>query len=214
MIWDYFIKRRFKPSDREKATTDLTDKCGYAAAALTMVPIPGTETLGVMPIHVGMVTAIAHIYEKDITQDSATKLVLRIGATVGISLVGSRVATTAAKVIMPGMGGVIAAPFMFASTKAIGSVAKSYFERDEELSAGDIKAVYEAAAKKAKREFQSDKAQSEDAQADAVAVAQNGDVSDVRAPSERLSELKEMLDQGLIEEADYASNKERILADL
>jgi uncharacterized protein (DUF697 family) len=211
MIWDYFIKRRFKPSDRERATTELTDKCGYAAAALTMVPIPGTETLGVMPIHVGMVTGIAHIYEKDISKDSATKLVLRIGATVGISLVGSRVATTAAKVIMPGMGGIIAAPFMFASTKAIGSVAKAYFERDEELSAGDIKAVYEAAAKKAKSEFQSDKAQSKDAQADAEAVAQN---DDVRAPSDRLSELKQMLDQGLIEEADYSSTKERILADL
>ena len=216
MIWDYFIKRRYKPSDREQATTELTDKCGYAAAAMTMVPLAGTDVMGVMPIHVGMVTAIAHIYEKDINKDSATKLVVKIGATVGLSLVGSRAAVTAAKLIIPGLGGIMAAPFMFASTKALGSVAKAYFEREEELSAEDIKAVYEAAAKKAKDEFSSEKLKSqvtsngEEREATSVEPT-NGLLS--KSPTERLSELKGMLDQGLIEEADYSEAKSRILAE-
>ena len=212
MIWDYFVKKRFKPSDRERATKELTDRCGYAAAALTMIPMPGTELLGVMPIHVGMVTAIAHIHDKDISQDSATKLVLRIGATVGLSLVGSRMATTAAKVLMPGFGGVIAAPFMFASTKALGAVAKSYFEREEELSADDIKAVYEAAAKKAKQEFNADKAKSEEAQSMAQDAAQDAPL-DERNATEKIGELKLMLDQGLIEESEFTNTKQRILAE-
>jgi uncharacterized protein (DUF697 family) len=214
MIWDYIIKRRFKPSDRERATTELTDKCGYAAAALTMVPVPGTELMGVMPVHVGMVTAIAHIHDKDISKDSATKLVMRIGATVGLSLVGSRAATTAAKIIMPGLGGIVAAPFMFASTKALGSVAKAYFEREEELSAGDIKAVYEAAAKKAKSEFRADKLESDEVQASADALVNLEAEAAPRGATERLSELKGMLEQGLIEEADYADAKTRILGEL
>jgi uncharacterized protein (DUF697 family) len=117
VIWENFVKGRFKPSDREAASKTLTDKCAYAAAALTAIPIPATEVLGVMPIHVGMVTALGHIHDKDISADSASKLVLRIAATVGLSLVGSRVATTAAKVIMPGFGGIVAAPFMFAELK-------------------------------------------------------------------------------------------------
>ena len=209
-VWEYFMKRTFKPSERELATVELTDKCGYATAAMTLVPVPGTEILGVMPIHVGMVTALANIYDKDITRDSATRLVMRIGATVGLSIVGSRAATTAAKLFLPGLGGVVAAPLMFASTKALGAVAKSYFERDEELSSDDIKAVYRAAATKAKAEFQKDKMDDEEI----VTQATETKNSPKSAPAERLSQLKDLLEQGLIESDDFETAKARILAEL
>jgi len=209
-VWEYFMKRTFKPSERELATVELTDKCGYAAAAMTLVPVPGTEVLGVMPIHVGMVTALANIYDKDITRDSATRLVMRVGATVGLSLVGSRAATTAAKLFIPGLGGIVAAPLMFASTKALGAVAKSYFERDEELSSEDIKAVYRAAATKAKSEFKKDKINEEEASDDSVAPKS----ASAAKPAERLTQLKTLLEQGLIETEDYNAAKARILAEL
>lgn len=219
VIWENFVKRRFKPSDREAASKTLTDKCAYAAAALTAIPIPATEVLGVMPLHVGMVTALGHIHDKDISADSASKLVLRIAATVGLSLVGSRVATTAAKVIMPGFGGIVAAPFMFASTKALGAVAQAYFERADELSADDIKSVYEAASKKAKREFDTSRSKSEEAFVMARDVAEQrttspGAQDSPRAASERLSELKDMLGQGLIDSDEFSDTKKRILAEL
>src|SRR5688572_20008568 len=68
----------------------VVETCGYAAAALTILPIPGSEIIGVMPLHVGMVIAIAHHRGRTITRESATSLLLQIGTTVGLSLVGSR----------------------------------------------------------------------------------------------------------------------------
>ena len=86
-------------ADREQKAKELAEKCGYAAAALTIFPIPLSEVVAVMPLHVGMVVATGTIYDVDVTRDSANQLILRIGATVGLSLIGSRIATTAAKVM-------------------------------------------------------------------------------------------------------------------
>lgn len=135
----------------------LTEKCGYAAAALTLIPIPGSEVIAVMPVHVGMVVKLGEIYGVDLDQDSATHLILRIGATVGLSLVGSRLATTAAKFFLPGLGGLISAPFMYASTIAIGRVAELYFLHGD-LSDREMRAVYQESLKSAKREFDPSKA--------------------------------------------------------
>lgn len=137
------------PSARAHA---LTEKCGYAAAALTLIPIPGSEIIAVMPVHVGMVVKLGEIYGVDLDQDSATHLILRIGATVGLSLVGSRLATTAAKFFLPGLGGLISAPFMYASTIAIGRVAELYFVHGE-LSDREMRSVYKESVKSAKSDF-------------------------------------------------------------
>tara|TARA_R110002072_G_scaffold49561_2_gene134546 strand:- start:1251 stop:1724 length:474 start_codon:yes stop_codon:yes gene_type:complete len=137
----------------------LTEKCGYAAAALTLIPIPGSELIAVMPVHVGMVVKMGEIYGVDLDQDSAMHLILRIGATVGLSLVGSRLATTAAKFLLPGLGGLISAPFMYASTIAIGRVAELYFLRGD-LSDREMRAVYKDSLKSAKGEFDPSKARS------------------------------------------------------
>ena len=115
---------------RDERVRVLIERCGYAAAALTILPIPGSEIIGVMPLHVGMVIGIGEEYGKTLTRESAVELITRIGATVGLSLVGSRLAMTAGKVILPGLGGLVAAPFMFASTLAIGTVARLYFASD------------------------------------------------------------------------------------
>lgn len=212
-------------AEREAAAKDLTEKCGYAAAALTLLPIPLTEVIAVMPIHVGMVMGIAHIYGQEVTRESAEKLILRIGATVGLSLVGSRLATTAAKIILPGLGGLISAPFMYASTLAIGMVARVYFESQGQVSDEDMKAVYEQALKRAKQNFDPTRAKDKDAQGLAQSAAQAAEAdpaaraaeAEARAPEDpvgRLERLKALLDKGLIDQAEYDQTKRRILADL
>ncbi len=45
----------------------LVETCGYATAALTVFPIPGSEVLAVMPLHVGMVVGIANHHGRRIT---------------------------------------------------------------------------------------------------------------------------------------------------
>ena len=135
----------------------LIEKCGYATAALTIIPIPGSEVIGVMPLHVGMVVGIAHHHGQNLTTETATELLIQIGTTVGASLLGSRVATTAAKFVLPGLGGIIAAPFMFASTLAIGAVADQWFNSGGTLSEIEMRALYERTVKSAKSSFQTDR---------------------------------------------------------
>jgi uncharacterized protein (DUF697 family) len=204
----------------------LVERCGYATAALTVLPIPGSEILGVMPLHVGMVVGIGHQHGQDLTRETAMELLLQIGTTVGASLVGSRIATTAAKFALPGLGGFLAAPFMFASTLAIGAVADSWFRADGAMSESDMKAVYQRAMKSAKKGFQPEKMRSDEVvaeaeQAVASAKAAGAEVGEATpAPDgpgalvERLKRGKEMLEAGLIDQEEFDALKARILAEI
>jgi len=200
----------------------LVEKCGYATAALTVLPIPGSEIIGVMPLHVGMVVGIGHHHGQNLTQETATELLLQIGTTVGASLVGSRIATTAAKFVLPGLGGFIAAPFMFASTLAIGAVADQWFRVGGSMSEEQMRAVYNNTVKSAKTSFSADKMRSSEAMAEAEeAVKQaKSDGADGPAPVggddlvARLKRGKEMLEAGLIDQDEFEALKARILSEV
>ena len=208
----------------------LIEKCGYATAALTIIPIPGSEVIGVMPLHVGMVVGIAHLHGQNLTTETATELLIQIGTTVGASLLGSRVATTAAKFVLPGLGGIIAAPFMFASTLAIGAVADQWFNSGGTLSEIEMRALYERTVKSAKSSFQTDRMKDSGAMQqarEAVGRAKAGDSAAAPtggtsspAPSgspdlvSRLRQGKEMLAAGLIDQAEFDALKARILSEM
>lgn len=195
---------------RAEAARDITETCGYAAAALTILPIPGSEVLGVMPIHVGMVVKLGQLHGVDLDRDSATHLIMRIGATVGLSLVGSHVARTAAKLLLPGLGGLISAPFVYASTIAIGRVAECYFQRGGAVDDGEMKAVYDEALRRAKRSFDPSKARGEEARREAEsarAAPEEGAVA-------RLERLARLRDQGAITPEEYEQAKRRALSEL
>ncbi|MBP0020783.1 MAG: SHOCT domain-containing protein [Cyanobacteria bacterium SBLK] len=168
-----------------------------------------------MPIHVGMVIGIAQAKGVDITRESAINLVLQISATVGLSLVGSRIATTAAKIILPGLGGIISAPFMFASTLALGNVAKIYFEREGNIDKDTMKNVYNDMVKRGKQMFDSDRMKEDDIQDMAKAAAREGEEKkEEGTPAERLGKLKELLDLGLISQEEFDETKRKILSEI
>ncbi len=209
------------PVSPDPAVSQLVERTGYATAALTVLPIPGSEVIGVMPLHVGMIVGIANHHGHELTQETAFDLVVQIGAAVGASLVGSRLATTAAKFALPGLGGFIAAPFMFASTLAIGAVADQWFRNDGSLSEADMKAVYERTMKGARSNFSASRMRDADVMAEAEQAVQQGKTDGVEAPApepedptKRLARAKEMLEAGLIDEAEFAAVKERILGEL
>ncbi len=211
MFWQDILKRSYSLNERDDAAVELIEKCGYAAAALTLIPLPGSEIVAVMPVHVGMVVGLAHIYGHSINKESATDIVLKIGATVGLSLVGSRLAATAAKIVLPVFGSLLAAPLVFASTFAIGAAARAYFESNGEISDEDIKRVYKKAAEQAKSAFDPSRAKSDEAKK-AAEAAQKEEARET--PSERLAKLKKLLDEGLIEQSEYDATKARILSEL
>lgn len=208
MVWKDFLGRSYRDDERASAASRLAEKCGYAAAALTIVPIPGSELLAVMPIHVGMVVGIAHIYGFPMTKQSASELAMRIFATAGLSLVGSRVATTAAKLFLPGLGGLVAAPLIFASTIALGAVARAHFERGGDLDDEEMRFIYERARRDARTRFDPVKMRSEEAQKTAEALRTSED------PGERLARLKDLLKRGLIDKEEHDATRARILAEL
>ena len=83
------------PEAQEKAASRLIETCGYAAAATTLIPLPGTEIVAVTSLHVGMVVGLSQIYGIDMSRETALELLTRIGTTVGVSFITTRVATTA-----------------------------------------------------------------------------------------------------------------------
>ncbi|MFK8004515.1 MAG: SHOCT domain-containing protein [Polyangiales bacterium] len=210
--------------DRASRIEQLTDRCGYGAAALTIIPIPGTEVLGVMPLHVGMVIGIADEYGKTVTRESALELVTQIAATVGVSLVGSRLAMTAGKILLPGFGGLLAAPFMYASTKGIGHVATLYFEQGA-LSEAEMTRAYKRAQSEAKSAFDPTRAKS----AEAREMAQKAQSEAGTEPSEsaapkkaasvddladRLAKVETLHKRGAITDAEFEKRREAILDEI
>jgi uncharacterized protein (DUF697 family) len=198
----------------------LVETCGYAAAALTILPIPGSEIIGVMPLHVGMVIGISRHHGRPLTRESAVALIVQIGGTVGLSLVGSRIATTAAKFVLPGLGGLLAAPFMFASTVAIGAVADAYFVGGG-LSDDRMRDVYEQAARNARDAFRPERMREKDAVDRAKEAVDAGKAEKAPEPApaaptpeDRLAKARSMLDKGMITQDEFDAVKARILAEL
>lgn len=227
MLDQFFKGEEADSQNRDLAVRRLTEKCGYAVAALTLIPIPITEHLAAVPIHVGMVIGIGHHYGVEMTRDSAQELLLKIGASVGLSLAGSKIAATAAKFILPGIGGLlVSAPLMYASTLAIGAVAKAYFAQSGEVTQSELKSIYQRSLKKAKDDFNPSKMKSGEAKQMAAAAAQEakgGGAPAAAAPAaepeqdsalDRLERLKALRDKGLIEEDEYNAVKNRILSEL
>lgn len=207
-------------SDRDARLDTFVERCGYAAAALTLIPIPGTEIVGVTSVHVGMVAKIGAEHGRELTREDALELVKQIGATVGASLVGSALATTAGKILLPGLGGLIAAPFAFAATLGIGHVARLYFEQGE-LSRSEMKRAYDEAAEHAKTIFDPTRARSSEAR-EMAEEARRGEVpdatpkkaADIDDMAERLAKLDELLDKGVISDAEHARRREKILDEI
>ncbi len=126
---------------------------------------------------------------------------------MGVSLVGSRLATTTAKIPLPGLGGIVAAPFMFASTLAVGAVANGWFARNGSMSSEEMKAVYNATLRNAKGEFDRHKMHE-------AAASAEGEAAPPEDPLERLKRAKAMHAEGLIDDEEFTAVKDRVLGSL
>jgi uncharacterized protein (DUF697 family) len=203
------------PFDRVAAGAEasaLIEKSGYAAAALTMLPIPGSEIVGVLPLHVALVSEIGRIYQVELTGDDAKALLGRIAASAGLSLIGSKAAALAAKVLMPGVGGIATAPLIYASTLAIGTTAKVHFERGG-VSKAELGTIYRQTQANARTNFDPKRTRRPSTRVMAVSV-QPAAAPLLTDPIARLERLADLLDRGLIDREDFDAGKARILADL
>lgn len=200
----------------------LIERCGYAAAALAVLPIPFSETVGVTAVHVSMVVGIARIHGIELERESAVKLVLRLGTTVGLSYLGTRVAIGLAKLVLPVLPGLVGAPLVFASTLGLGAVAKAHFASpDQELSDDEVRDLYRAAIDKAKGRFDPTRARSEDAKKDAealatpvapaAAAAEPAPTPTTERALDRLERLRRLRDEGFLGAAEFEVASRKVL---
>jgi uncharacterized protein (DUF697 family) len=206
------------------------ERSGYACAALTVLPIPYTETIGVTAVHVTMVGAVAREYGVELTRDSAAKLVVQLGATAGLSYLGTRIALGTAKLVLPGLPGLVGAPLVFASTLGLGAVARAHFERPEVVLTDDeVRALYREGVTRARASFDPRRVRSREARADADALAEEepapaapaAPVAPVDEPSapvppsaralERIERLRRLREGGFLAEDEFEAARRRVL---
>ncbi len=172
--------------------------------------------IAVLPIHMGMVVGIGREHGLEVTKEVALDLIKQISTTVRLSLLSTTLATTAGKIFLPGFGGLAAAPFVFASTMALGKVANLYFRQRGDVSDAELRREFNAEMKRAGSDF-------DPARAKAVAQAkeEGGAHEDAAAPAApaggfaaRLRELRARCDRGEIDVAAYEAAKQEVVRDL
>ena len=136
-------------AQRDSAVTKVVVACSLASAGLVLQPIPTLEQ-GVIVVQVGMVVAIAHIHGETLTRKRAQEVLMDLGAVTGVNVLGRQALTTLAKIILPGVGGVVAAPSAFAVTFATGKVASYYFKSGGKLDRDKLKAIFEEEKKRSR----------------------------------------------------------------
>jgi uncharacterized protein (DUF697 family) len=179
-------------TDAEKlaAVRDVTVVCSVAAAAVTVQPVPLLDIALLAPVHVTMVQAIGQVHGHKLD----AKSVVEVLATFGGSIVTRSVLGSVVKVI-PVFGWAASASMAYAMTYAIGEVSHCYFTSGRGLSSSQLRSMFRAVydAKRAEK----------------TAAAKANETL-----KERLRQVTEAWESGLLTEEEYRKKKEEVLGDL
>lgn len=143
------------PEERRKISKDLVTMSSFGAAAATLVPIPGSDFFAVTAVQGSMVVAVGRVFGRELTMAQAKDIVLELAAVCGMGLLAQKGFATITKILLPGLGGVLAAPYAFAVTYGMGNAAMTYFE-NKDFTKETIKRVYDEAVAEGKRIFSKD----------------------------------------------------------
>ena len=174
--------------ERADAVRKVIQACAVAAAAVTIQPIPFVDTAVITPIQIAMVQAIGRVRGHQLDGRS----VLEILSTLGASLVAQNAMMAAAKFV-PFFGWAVTVSMAYALTWAIGEVSDFYFRTGRGASEAELREMF----KRVYREKREEKEQ---------ANKGNDRLKD------RLQQLKDAYEAGLIDEAEFLRKKEELLA--
>lgn len=142
--------------EREAMALEVVTIASYAAAAASLVPVPLVDVALLLPVHTAMVMTIGHVHGRNLSDAEAKRVALELGAVAGVTLAGRAALSALKKVLLPGLGGFLAAPASFAVTYALGRVANIYF-KDPSATREDLKQAFSDAFKEGKASFQEEK---------------------------------------------------------
>ena len=130
--------------ERDRAARDVVNMCSYAVAAAAITPLPFVEAVVTLPVQLGMVMTVGHIYGRSTRKAEAKELLVEIGAVAGVNFV----ARQGIKALLPVLGALLTAPAAFGANWAIGRVAMEHF-KNPGMAHDELRKVYQAAAKEA-----------------------------------------------------------------
>lgn len=136
---------------REKAR-DIARSFAISAAGIVLVPLPFSDLVFLMPIQTAMVLSIGKAYN---VKDPPEKTLAHISAACGASVFG-QITTLFVANLIPIIGKLISAPFVYGWTYGLGEVAIRYFEAQGELQGDELKAVFKKVSRDATRAFRKD----------------------------------------------------------
>ncbi|MFA7482196.1 MAG: hypothetical protein WC314_16945 [Vulcanimicrobiota bacterium] len=140
---------------REKAR-DIARSFAISAAGIVLVPLPFSDLVFLMPIQTAMVLSIGKAYN---VKDPPEKTLAHISAACGASVFG-QITTLFVANLIPIIGKLVSAPFVYGWTYGLGEVAIRYFEAQGELQGDELKAVFKKVSKDATRAFRKKEVQS------------------------------------------------------
>lgn len=147
--------RKLSPNERVAVAKDLVQMSAFAAATVTYAPVPMVDFVAITPIQAAMVMAVGRVYGREMTFKEATHVLIELASVCGAGLVARQIWTTASKFLLPGLGGILAGPYTFAVTFAMGRTAMKYFE-DPEAARGRLAKVFKDALAEGRRLFSAD----------------------------------------------------------
>ncbi len=119
------------------------------SAGIVLFPIPFSDLILLMPIQSAMVINIGKIYN---VKEPPERLLALLAGACGATVFGQITMLFCANLI-PVIGKLIAAPFVFGWTYGMGEVAVRYFESKGQATDDELKSLFKKASKEASKSY-------------------------------------------------------------
>ncbi len=137
------------PSGAREKARDIARSFAISAAGIVLVPLPFSDLVFLMPIQTAMILSIGKAYN---VKDPPEKTLAHISAACGASVFG-QITTLFVANLIPIIGKLVSAPFVYGWTYGLGEVAIRYFEAQGELQGEELKDVFKKVSRDATRAF-------------------------------------------------------------
>jgi uncharacterized protein (DUF697 family) len=91
-------------------------------------PLPLSDLWLATPVHILMVVGVGRVYGRRLSRSEGVQLFTELVAAAGASVAARRLWVALSKFLLPGIGGWVMLPYVFAVTWALGRMAMVYFE--------------------------------------------------------------------------------------
>lgn len=112
---------------QKKFARVLIGSTATICAGVAAIPIPLADIIPITSAQIAMITGIAYISGRELSQETAKEFLVAAGINVGAAFALREGARSLAKIVFPGAGSAVSASMAFAATFGIGEVAIAYF---------------------------------------------------------------------------------------